>query len=363
MNNFTHKIICPHCQEEIPIVIKEQKNNFLGNCFSQKECICDACGEIIDLSNVYYDYFYNDFEYITNKDLDELSDIISEIEESEDLFGTSRISSLKKDIYLLKMFLLNKQINLNKCSYLLDTILINLRDFTKFIKKKIGRRIIHVNLDTDFVFPNNIMKTYVNNILYTQYLLDFLLLAIPFVFNDLIIILYNASFSEKQLIIRNKIFQIIYHIELELLNLTDYFDFSEWNERAELLSNLMDLSIEICEPIIKKDGKMLGLTKEDKISFIKKYDCCLTPKFKKIAFEYMPSFLFKCTDGIDREDLLSPLSQTDWNNRKKRMKEIEIEKNVKVIKTILLNDFCEKKKIKLRKKDFYELGIFEKYEF
>lgn len=356
MKVIDSKIVCPACGKEMPVEVVVLKDSLMGNRFKKKNLMCEFCYEMISLDEVYMNYFLQDFEDIICEEMEELEFFFNELENIENSLGETLAIGVKKKILLLKMLKVNREQNLEKFNMLLDLLNVDLINLYKQIKKNIKKFELKLSFSKEFYFPTNFINKKINNILYAEYLLDYLSLCIHFVIGELFEYYERFESDIKLEEEKSRFLQLIYSIEMITYEVLKHYDFIEFFEEADMLDLLIRLSIKICEVKVLDNGYIVGLELPDKKKYIEKYDNLLKPKQKEIFFQYMNSKLFKTYSGIDRFPLpKDKISVSELETRKNKIFETDLKKDAGLIRNCIIMDFCEQHNISLTKKDLLDL--------
>lgn len=353
MSIKTGILTCPYCGKELEIEIKMLKNSVIGNKFKDDTIFC-SCGELISINEIYENYFLVDFDEMLSEDLEDLESLFGYLEEIERALGKHIVTEIKKEILLLRMLMLQEEKSSEKFIQVMDALDKNLTILYNKFKKLVKPCFFDIEFKQDFYMPTNVITKIMNNIVQTQYLLDYFSLCLHFFVVEFIEYIKTNKKEMRPLEYRSfkKMNELLYSIELKTYEIMDYYKYIEWFEESDMLDVLIKISIELCKPLRLKNGKLEGLSATEKEKYINIYDKKLKPRQKEIFFEYMNNNLFKTYSGIDRYALTNKIySREEYLERKEKVFEEDIRRDSKLICKCIIKDFCTMRGIKVTDRD------------
>ena len=353
MSIKTGIITCPYCGKELEIEIKVLKNSVIGNKFKDDSIFC-SCGELISINEIYENYFLVDFDEILSEDLEDLESLFSYLEEIEKALGKHIVTEIKKEVLLLRMLMLKEELSSEKFIQVMNALDKNLTVLYSKFKKLVKPWCFDFDFKQDFYMPTNLITKTMNNVVQTQYLLDYFSLCIHFFVVEFIEYIKQNKKEMRPLEYGafKRINELLYNIEFKTYQIMDYYKYIEWFEESDMLDVLIKISIELCKPLRLRNGKLEGLSALEKEKYIETYDKILKPKQKEIFFNYMNNSLFKTYPGIDRYALTGKIySREDFQDRKEKVFEEDLRRDSKLICKCIIKDFCTTRGIKITDKD------------
>ena len=353
MKNKTGIIICPYCGKELEIEIKSLKNSIIGDKFKDETIFC-SCGELLLINEIYENYFLVDFDEMLNDDIEELEELYNFLEIKEKALGKHFITEIKKQVLLLRMMMLQEEHSSEKFIQVMSALDKNINSLYSKFKKLVKPCYLNIDFQHDFYIPTNIITKTKNNIVQTQYLLDYFSLCLHFFVIEFIEYIKNHKKEMRPLEYSafKRMNELLYSIEFQTYQIMTYYNYIEWFEESDMLDILIKISIELCKPLRLKNGKLEGLTATEKEKYIINYDKILKPRQKEIFFNYMNGSLFKTYPGIDRYSLNSKVySKEDFQERKEKVFEEDLRRDSKLICKCIIKDFCLAKGIKITERD------------